>query len=477
MSTQSSARRHTASSRPQSSARRHPPPGHTQPAGRPPASEPWDPHYTPPSQVQPPWGDRPPGPLTGNQYPAPALLAGDTDPGPAPRADGPNTGSTLLPEPSAPRSPRRLGDPLPAEPRPGDSLTAEPRRLGDPLPSELRRGADPLSFAPSRAGDSPTAAPRRLGDPLPGEPTLAGDPPPRSPRRGDDRPPWRPRRARYLVAVLLALVVLGGSGYYLVSGSGPATPVTSGTNPTRPAPTSCGPGAGAAGSAVSGALAGAVGTGMVTRATAAPCGGQPFGYVTARPSSPQSPRSRPSHRQPGHPVTGGPSSSPSGSTPSSSAAAPSSSSPSASSPAGTSSSSAADQVLALINQARSSAGLAPLTISSGLVSSASAHNATMAGGCGLSHQCPGEPDLGARETTAGVHWTAAGENIGEGGPVADSSSAIAQMAAGLTQDMLNEKPPNDGHRQNILSSTFTHIGIAVFRDPSGTVWLTQDFSN
>jgi len=101
----------------------------------------------------------------------------------------------------------------------------------------------------------------------------------------------------------------------------------------------------------------------------------------------------------------------------------------------------------------------------------------MAGGCGLSHQCPGEPDLGARETAAGVHWTAAGENIGEGGPVANTTAAIAQMAVGLTQSMLNEKPPDDGHRRNILSSSFTHIGIAVFRDSRGTVWLTQDFSN
>jgi uncharacterized protein YkwD len=101
----------------------------------------------------------------------------------------------------------------------------------------------------------------------------------------------------------------------------------------------------------------------------------------------------------------------------------------------------------------------------------------MAGGCGLSHQCSGEADLGARETAAGVHWTAAGENIGEGGPVADTSAAMAQMAVGLTQAMLNEKPPGDGHRRNILSSSFTHIGIAVFRDSRGTVWLTQDFSN
>ncbi len=138
---------------------------------------------------------------------------------------------------------------------------------------------------------------------------------------------------------------------------------------------------------------------------------------------------------------------------------------------------AATQVLALINQARVTAGLPALTVTSGLEASSAAHNQLMANGCGLSHQCQGEASLGARETAAGVIWTAAGENIGEGGPVADTDAAIAQMAVGLTQSMLNEQPPDDGHRMNILSSTFTHIGITVYRGSSGTVWLTQDFSN
>ncbi len=140
-------------------------------------------------------------------------------------------------------------------------------------------------------------------------------------------------------------------------------------------------------------------------------------------------------------------------------------------------STATEQVLALINQARAQAGLPAYTVSPGLDTSAARHTALMAGGCGLSHQCPGEPDLGARETAAGVAWTAAGENIGEGGPVADTPAAIAQMAVGLTRSMLAEKPPDDGHRLNILSSAFTHAGISVFRDSSGTVWMTQDFSN
>jgi uncharacterized protein YkwD len=139
--------------------------------------------------------------------------------------------------------------------------------------------------------------------------------------------------------------------------------------------------------------------------------------------------------------------------------------------------SAARQVLALINQARARAGLPAYTVTAGLDRSSAAHNQRMASGCGLSHQCPGEPDLGARETAAGVRWTAAGENIGEGGPEPGTASAIAQMALALTRDMLNEKPPDDGHRLNILSSTFTHIGITIQEDRSGTVWMTQDFSN
>jgi uncharacterized protein YkwD len=134
-------------------------------------------------------------------------------------------------------------------------------------------------------------------------------------------------------------------------------------------------------------------------------------------------------------------------------------------------------VLTLINQARAQAGLPGYTVLAGLNLSASRHDALMADGCGLSHQCPGEAALGARESAAGVQWTAAGENIGEGGPVADTTAAITQMAVTLTQDMLNEKPPDDGHRLNLLSSTFTHVGIAIIWSASGTVWMTQDFAN
>jgi uncharacterized protein YkwD len=198
-----------------------------------------------------------------------------------------------------------------------------------------------------------------------------------------------------------------------------------------------------------------------TRATGAPSAAT----TTAGP--------RHHHASP-RPARGTPSARPA--SPSTPAAAPATSAP-AGPPSQASQTAAVQQVLALINQARSQAGLPAYTITSGLDTSAARHTTVMAGGCGLSHQCPGEPALGDRESAAGVAWTAAGENIGEGGPVADTSAAIAQMAVGLTQSMLDEKPPDDGHRLNILSSAFTHIGISVYRDSSGTAWMTQDFSN
>jgi uncharacterized protein YkwD len=281
------------------------------------------------------------------------------------------------------------------------------------------------------------------------------------------------RRTRALLFSALALVVLGG-GLYLARGLFSASPAAqAGPAAPQPGPASCGA---AGASPCPGALAVAASPAVVT----APAGRS---TVHPRPSKPaKSPAASGSPSATG--LAGGGSGSGGGSGGSGGTGGSGGSAPTATAPASTKSSapasqdgSAAGQVLALINQARASAGLPALTITAGLDSSAAKHNSTMAAGCGLSHQCPGEAAIGDRETAAGVHWTAAGENIGEGGPEPDTDSAIAQMAVGLTQSMLNEKPPDDGHRQNILSKTFTHIGIAVLRDGNGTVWLTQDFSN
>jgi uncharacterized protein YkwD len=134
-------------------------------------------------------------------------------------------------------------------------------------------------------------------------------------------------------------------------------------------------------------------------------------------------------------------------------------------------------LLQQVNKARAAQGLAPYTLSSGLMLSARRHTLKMAGSCGLQHQCSGEAGLGDRITAAGVHWSAVGENIGEGGPIATGNTAATKMGAALIRSMLAEKAPDDGHRRNILSSSFHHIGISVYWTSSGTLWLTQDFSN
>jgi uncharacterized protein YkwD len=133
-------------------------------------------------------------------------------------------------------------------------------------------------------------------------------------------------------------------------------------------------------------------------------------------------------------------------------------------------------VLDHINAARSAGGLTPYTLNAQLSRASEAHNTLMANGCGLSHQCPGEAGLGDRFTAAGVSWTSAGENIGQGNAANEQSQIIA-AANGLTDLMLAEVAPNDGHRRNLLNPGFKQIGLAVTRDAGGKVWFTQDFVN
>jgi uncharacterized protein YkwD len=133
---------------------------------------------------------------------------------------------------------------------------------------------------------------------------------------------------------------------------------------------------------------------------------------------------------------------------------------------------AANAVFNQINAARAQAGLPALQWSNLLVNSAHKHNLAMMAGNQLSHQLPNEPELGTRISQAGVNWTFAAENIGESSDYLHPTNA----ATGLDQAMLDEKPPDDGHRQNILSNA-TIIGIDVLIDTQNQeVWLTEDFA-
>jgi hypothetical protein len=52
----------------------------------------------------------------------------------------------------------------------------------------------------------------------------------------------------------------------------------------------------------------------------------------------------------------------------------------------------------------------------------------------------------------------------------------AAGAKAVEKSMFTEKPPNDEHRQNILSTAFTDVGIGVVLDNvNHKLWITEDF--
>src|ERR1700680_548397 len=136
----------------------------------------------------------------------------------------------------------------------------------------------------------------------------------------------------------------------------------------------------------------------------------------------------------------------------------------------------AQRLFKQINQDRAANNLPPLAWEPRLERSARQHDLVMAAGCGLMHQCPNEPDPGTRISNQGVQWQTVGENIGEGGPVYSNSDAW-NMVLMIHQGMMAEKPPDDGHRRNLLSKDFHRIGISVYIDAHNTLWLTEDFAN
>ena len=138
---------------------------------------------------------------------------------------------------------------------------------------------------------------------------------------------------------------------------------------------------------------------------------------------------------------------------------------------GSSQSDVAQAIFDAVNAARAQAGLAPLAWDNGLQRSAALHNQAMAAANQLSHQLSGEADLGHRESAQGVNWRWAGENIGV------NYQLGIPGALSLHAMMLAERPPNDGHRRNILSPRANVLGVDVLVDTAHHVlWLTEDFA-
>ena len=130
----------------------------------------------------------------------------------------------------------------------------------------------------------------------------------------------------------------------------------------------------------------------------------------------------------------------------------------------------ASAVLAELNAERANHGLRALKMNSKLVSAAHTHNLAMAKANTLSHQLSGEAALGSRISAAGYRWSAIAENVAYNSARSQAGVLAVQKA------MYNEKPPDDGHRKNILSESYVDVGIDVISDSvHDKVWLVTDF--
>jgi uncharacterized protein YkwD len=137
-------------------------------------------------------------------------------------------------------------------------------------------------------------------------------------------------------------------------------------------------------------------------------------------------------------------------------------------------SSLVQQLFQQVNSDRAAEGLPAYTWDDKIAAVSATHSKTMGQGCGLSHQCSGEPAPCDRLTNAGVSWMACGENAGYTSPTPDQWSAVK---TGIERGMLSEKAPNDGHRRNLLSTSYHRIGIGIYIDAKGLIWVTEDFTN
>lgn len=118
---------------------------------------------------------------------------------------------------------------------------------------------------------------------------------------------------------------------------------------------------------------------------------------------------------------------------------------------------AAQRIYQLVNQERASAGLAALAVSSQIASIAADHSLAMADRHDIYHNDAYFSPANRRALGAG----ALGENVAMNSTIDDAHQRL--MAS-------------PGHRANILNPGFNTVGMAVVRDKSGTLYVTQDFA-
>ena len=122
--------------------------------------------------------------------------------------------------------------------------------------------------------------------------------------------------------------------------------------------------------------------------------------------------------------------------------------------------SAEEQLVALINQARQREGLAPLAVDLRLTSAARRHSELMAQRAELAHQLPRERPLEQRFAAEKLPSDREGENL-----------ALNENAASAHEGLMHSPP----HRRNILDPDYNAVGVGVVRR-GYQIYVTEDFA-
>lgn len=122
---------------------------------------------------------------------------------------------------------------------------------------------------------------------------------------------------------------------------------------------------------------------------------------------------------------------------------------------------AEEEMVRLVNQERRQHGLAPVRFDAELQEVARAHSEEMWQRGYFAHVSPvtGTPTDRLRE--AGIEYRSAGENL-----------ALAPSVQIAHRGLMR----SDGHRANILSPTFSRIGVGAITTPTGSTMFTQEFA-
>ena len=127
--------------------------------------------------------------------------------------------------------------------------------------------------------------------------------------------------------------------------------------------------------------------------------------------------------------------------------------------AGASISSAEKRIFEELNHERASHGLSALQWDDHAAGAARAHAQLLAENGKLSHQFPEEATLPERIGVTGARFTVSAENVASTEFIEDVHPAL--MGSG-------------GHRANILSTSYSAVGIGVVEE-KGRIYVTQDF--